>query len=130
MSDLSKILEESRPAIEAALAEAEQELAQLDQRRHELEALIARARAAIGDPQPTPEAGGPVRLTLHNAMRLVLEEHHNQWMTVRQLAEEINRRGLYEKRDRTPMDPSQIHARANKYPRMFEKNGADVRLSR
>ncbi|OAI39325.1 hypothetical protein AYO39_00580 [Actinobacteria bacterium SCGC AG-212-D09] len=57
-------------------------------------------------------------------MRLVLEENDNRWMTVHELADEINERALYEKRDRTPVDPSQIHARARKYDWMFEKEGA------
>lgn len=50
-------------------------------------------------------------------------------MTVRGLADAINERGLYEKRDGSPVDPSQIHARANKYPALFETNGGRLRLS-
>ena len=47
-------------------------------------------------------------------------------MRVRELVDEINRCDLYEKRDRTPVDPSQIHARANKYPGMLVKNGPNI----
>lgn len=131
MADLSDVLEASRPAIEAALAEAEQELVALNERRHELEGLIERARAALGEPAtppPAPVSSEP-RLTLHEAMETVLAGRGNRWMTVHELAEEINRRGLYEKRDGTPVDPTQIHARANKYGSRFEKDGARIRGS-
>ncbi len=39
------------------------------------------------------------------------------------------RPGAYEKRDGSLVDPSQIHARANKYQAMFEKDGRRLRLS-
>src|SRR5437867_2439033 len=108
MPELRKILEETRPALEAGLAEAERELAELDARRRELEALIARARAALGEAPPPVPSPTNERLTLHQALELVLRENDNRWMTVRELADEINARELYEKRDRTPIDPSQI----------------------
>ena len=129
MSDLRKALEQSRPAIEAGLADAEGELAELEARREELLALIARARAALGDSPSTLSKPGPERLTLHDAMELLLRENENEWMTVRELADAINERGLYEKRDGSPVDPSQIHARANKYATLFEKDGRRLRLS-
>ena len=128
VSELVKILEESRPALEAGIAEAEGELAELEQRRSELEALIARARAALGETaQPRPTSTAPDRLTLHGAMELVLDENGNRWMSVRDLADEINERALYQKRDRSLVEPGQIHARANKYATRFEKDGARVR---
>jgi hypothetical protein len=49
-------------------------------------------------------------------------------MTVRELADEVNRRALYEKRDRSPVEPNQIHARAKNYSALFEKEGPRVRL--
>ena len=55
-SKLIELLEESRPALEAALADAERELEELKQRRNELEAVIARARAALGAPGTQPDA--------------------------------------------------------------------------
>ena len=128
MPDLNKALEESRPAIEAGLAEAERELAELNRRRQELEALLARARLILGDvASPSPEAVRK-RLTLHEAMEQVLRDRGNSWTTVHDLAADVNARRLYEKRDGSPVDPSQIHARANKYPTWFEKDGSRVRL--
>src|SRR5687768_6581836 len=115
MTDLRKALEQNRSAIEAGLAEAERELANLDARREELMGLIARGRAALGETPLVASRPGVERLTLHEAMALVLRENDNDWMTVRELADAINERGLYEKRDGSLVDPGQIHARANKY---------------
>src|ERR1700683_162894 len=124
---LVKVLEETRPAIEGALAEAEQELAELNDRRAELEGLIARARPVLTDDQEPTHIAPAQRLTLHEAMELVLGEQRNRWMTVHELADAINERALYEKRDRSAVEPSQIHARANKYPSRFDKDGPRVR---
>ncbi len=129
MSDLKKVLDQNRPAIEASLADAERELAEIDARREELLGLISRARAALGETPPAIAKSTVERLTLHEAMELVLREQSNEWMTVRELADAINDRGLYEKRDGSLVDPSQIHARANKYQAMFEKDGRRLRLS-
>jgi hypothetical protein len=103
-------------------------LADLDARRQELVLLIARAKAALGDSPSTPPPPTGERLTLHQAIEVVLSDRNNEWMTVHELAAEINSRQLYTKRDRSDVDPSQIHARANKYPHMFEKNGPNIRL--
>lgn len=124
---LVKVLAETRPAMERALAEAEEELTELDARRAELVDLIARARLVLGqDCEQTPHALAQ-RLTLHEAMECILDEHPSQWMTVHHLADAINERKLYEKRDRLPVEPAQIQARATKYPSHFEKDGPRVR---
>ena len=129
---MKSILDQTRPELEAGLAAAEAELEELDARRGELLQLIARARAALGltaVPPAVPEAGGGERgLTLHEALAQVLREHGNEWMTVRELAAEVNTRGLYRKRDGSPVEANQVHARAKNYAAMFEKNGPKVRL--
>lgn len=51
----------------------------------------------------------------------------NNPMTVTEIAAEINRRGLYTKRDGSRVGSSQIHARTSAYD-MFVKNGPNVRL--
>jgi hypothetical protein len=124
---LVKVLAETRPAMKRALAEAEKELAELDTRRAELADLIARARSVLREDRKLTPRAPAQRLTLHEAMECVLDEHPNQWMTVHDLADAINERKLYEKRDRLPVEPGQIQARANKYPSHFEKNGPRVR---
>ena len=127
-SRLDEALEASRPAIEAALADAQAELAQINQRKHELEHLISRARAALGEAPVVEPPVASGRMTLHQALRIVLNENDNQWMTVRELADEVNDRSLYQKRDGSPIEPNQIHARAKNYAAIFEKNGPRIRL--
>jgi septal ring factor EnvC (AmiA/AmiB activator) len=124
---LRQALEANRASIEAGLAEAEHELAALHERQRALEALIARAKAALGE-EPEPRRPQASRLTLHEAIARVLEENGNRWMTVRELADEVNRKGLYQKRDGSPVEANQIHARTKNYGSLFEKNGPEVRL--
>src|SRR5205085_7162313 len=38
------------------------------------------------------------------------------------------RRALYRKKDGTPIEPNQVHARTKNYDELFEKNGPRVRL--
>lgn len=129
MTDLSQALEDTRPILENALTEAENELAQLRQREAELEALIARARAALGiEPAPSTVAQHQERLTLHAAIERVLQENNNRWMHVRELADAINEEQLYEKRDKSPVEPNQIHARTRNYEHLFDKDGPRIRL--
>jgi HB1, ASXL, restriction endonuclease HTH domain len=120
---LVQALDASRGEIESALREAEQELASLAARRVELERLIRRARAALGEEEPPPG-----HVTLHDAMAIVLREQPDRQMTVRELAAEINRRRLYRKRDGSLLEASQVHARAKNYSRLFEKSRSVVRL--
>jgi len=51
------------------------------------------------------------RLTLHEAMKIVLIENNNHGVTAKELSDEIFRRRLYLKRDGTKAKPSQISAR-------------------
>lgn len=62
----------------------------------------------------------PQSLTLHGAMRQVLEEHGGDWMSVHELAREIYDRALYRRKDRGVIPPGQIRARATKYRDLFE----------
>ena len=128
MGRLDEALEGARPAIEAALAEAEGELAVLLARQRELEALIARARAALGDGTALASTSQEGRLTLHEAIARILRENDNNWMTVTEVAMAVNERGLYKKRDGSRVEPNQIHARAKNYASLFEKKGSQVRL--
>src|SRR5215510_5278715 len=126
MSTLDDALERSRQMVADALAEARAELATLEARRHELLDQIARAEAITGGGPPTthataPQHGGPERMTLHEALVRVLEDNGNEWMSARELADEVNRRGLYRKRDGTAVEVNQVHARAKNYDALFEK---------
>lgn len=63
-------------------------------------------------------------LTLHEAMQLILAENNNCGLTPKELADEINRRGLYLRRDKVPLKSGQISARWNNYKKLFyEHNG-------
>jgi hypothetical protein len=123
---LKEALAMSQAAIEEGLAEAREELEGLRAQATELEALIARGEVALGT---TPAASEPEgRLTLHEALEHVLREKNNRWMTVQELANEVNRRALYRKKDGSPVEPNQVHARTKNYDSVFEKEGPQVRL--
>jgi hypothetical protein len=134
MTDLDDALERSRQMIKEALVEARAELATVDERRHELLDQIARAEAVLGDGPPQREleaaaaAGDGAQLTLHEALARVLEDAGNEGMTARELADAVNRRGLYRKRDGSTVEVNQVHARINNYGDMFEKDGPKIRL--
>jgi antitoxin Phd len=59
-------------------------------------------------------------LTLHDAMRVVLQGAEGQEMHAKDLANEIFRRGLYLQKDGTPAKYNQIRARCNRYSEFFE----------
>jgi len=102
-------------------------------------AIVASARVASPLPEtrrranerPTkaatvPERGQPVRL--HDEIADILRARGNEWMTTRELAAEVNRRGRYHKRDRSEVTDFQIHGRTRKYARLFERDAQKVRL--
>jgi hypothetical protein len=60
-------------------------------------------------------------VTLHAEIRDILIENSNRWMTTRELADEVNARGRYRKRDGSPVTDYQIHGRTRQYPDLFEK---------
>jgi hypothetical protein len=123
---LKEALAMSHTALKAGLVEARAELEELSARQAEVEALIAQAEAALdtGD----RESDGEGRKTLHKALEQILRENENRWMTVRELADEVNRRALYRKKDGTPVEPNQVHARTKNYDEIFEKQGSRVRI--
>lgn len=126
MTDLAKALNDSARLVGEALENARKELASLNQRKAELEALIAQAEAI----QRTRNASGTLqqRLTLHGALAVILREEGNRWMTVRELADAVNERGLYRKKDGSTVEMNQIHARTKNYSDLFDKDGSNVRL--
>jgi hypothetical protein len=126
MSELEQALQQGRQLIEAALDQARAELTSLDARRAELEALIAQAETALGG--SSAPAAAPPGMTLHEALVLVLRENDNQPMSVRQLTDAVNERGLYRKRDGSPVEVNQVHARTSNYEALFAKDGALIRL--
>lgn len=67
-------------------------------------------------------------MTLHQALMQILQEHGNEPMTARAPADAVNERGVYRKRDGSPVEVNQIHARTNNYQDLFEKDGSLIRL--
>ena len=140
MDSLERILAANRPDLERELRNAERELDDLRGRERLLEALIARARSALGSDSPPPKrpvlaaVGGdmPERLPLHDALARILREGRNRPMTARALSDAVNRSGTYRRRDGSGIDPSQVHARVHMYSRMFvrEPNGIDRKSTR
>lgn len=68
------------------------------------------------------------RMTLHEALAVVLRSQGNRWMSARELADAVNEQGLYQRRDRAPVPSSQVHARTRNYSAMFERSSALIRL--
>jgi hypothetical protein len=73
--------------------------------------------------------GWPARkMTLHEALAQVLRENGNAPMTARELADAVNARGLYRKRDGSAVEANQVQARTNNYGAIFEKDGSNILL--
>lgn len=133
MDGLERAMAEQRAAIEAELARAEAELADLRERERRLVDMIRRARALLGltGDDSGGDEGGPAPATflpLHEAMAKVLRENRNRVMSARELADGVNASGLYRTRDGSPVEIGQIHARAHNYGRLFERAGGGIRL--
>jgi hypothetical protein len=62
----------------------------------------------------------PKRPTLHEEMMIVLKDYGADWVPVHEVARQITGRGHYRRKDRSPVPPSQVRARAAKYPELFE----------
>ena len=125
---LHELLEAQRPALESAIEEAEGELVELRSRESQLLELIRRARVALGQRDPQSADGpGALRTTLHDAMATILRERGHP-LSGRELADEINRRGLYRQRDGSPVPLNQVHARASNYGDLFVKQDRRIGL--
>lgn len=69
--------------------------------------------------------------TLHEAMQIVLNGRPDHKATTSELSEEIERRGLYIRKDGAVARAQQVNARARKYPQLFDiDNAGSVRLVR
>ena len=125
-NELEEVLAETDRMVSDALTRAREELVALDERRTHLVAVIAQAEAMQRSGTNSPPVS--TRLTLHEAIGMVLREQDNHWMTVRELADVVNTRLLYRKKDGSPVEANQIHARTKNYEQLFEKDGPNVRL--
>lgn len=62
----------------------------------------------------------PKRPKLHEAMMIVLKDFGTDWVPVHEVARRVTERGLYRRKDRHPLPPAQVRARAAKYSELFE----------
>lgn len=70
-----------------------------------------------------------MELKLHEAIEIVLKES-GRLMSCREIADEVNRRGLYHrKKDDNPVPPRQISLRVKNYPLLLEKVGTLIKLA-
>ncbi|MBI5088842.1 MAG: hypothetical protein HZB15_08300 [Actinobacteria bacterium] len=123
---LASNLEHAARLVADTLSAARLELVELEERKVQLLALIARTEAmhaALQTDRPAMR-----HMTLHEAIAFLIREHGNRWMTVKDLTAAINARQLYHKRDGSPVELNEVHARINNYEYLFDKNGSKVRL--
>jgi hypothetical protein len=66
-------------------------------------------------------------ITLQAEIADILRELGHRW-TTEELADEVNDRGRYRKRDGSAVTAFQIHGRTRNYGRLLERNGSQVRL--
>jgi len=66
-------------------------------------------------------------MTLHEAISQVLLENGGS-MTTTEIANALNRNGLYTKKDGSAIIAYQIHGRTKNYPHLFDKDGSTVSL--
>ena len=64
----------------------------------------------------------------HDEIAAILAQSSEEWSLASEIAERVNERGRYEKRDGSAVTAYQIHGRTKKYPMLFERDGAHVRL--
>lgn len=100
-------------------------------------------RRRLGAPRPTRESLVPDPVApaegvvverrthpgpkLHEEIEDILRENGNRWMSTQEIADSVNARGRYHKRDGTPMTAFQVHGRTRNY-QQFERQGSQVRL--
>ncbi|MFL5796554.1 MAG: GIY-YIG nuclease family protein [Actinomycetota bacterium] len=77
---------------------------------------------------PVGTETGPRSVTLHVEIADILRERRNHWMTTQELADAVNARGRYSKRDGSAVTAFQIHGRTRNYGQLFDRDGSAVRL--
>lgn len=125
MGSLSGIRAKTKNDVEGALAGLKAKRANLMAQLKEVEDEIGLAEQWLGHPD------SPVRqrpLTLQDAMVVILQEGGNEGMRPQHLADLINERKLYTKRDDGPVGANQIQARVSNYDTMFVREDGLVRL--
>ncbi len=66
-------------------------------------------------------------IALYEEIRNILIANDNAWLTTHEIAEQVNRRGKYRKKDRSKVTDHQIHGSTENYPDLFVRKGSLVR---
>ena len=84
--------------------------------------------------KPEKAAAVSERITLHGEIQSILRAAGTKWMLPAEIADAVNRRGRYHRRDGTPVPASQINARVAKHHEIFEcrprRGGLQIGLRR
>jgi hypothetical protein len=67
-------------------------------------------------------------VTLHEELATILQERGKTWMTTGELADAVNERAHYAKRNGSMATDFQVHGRTKNYQTTFERDGDRVRL--
>lgn len=110
----------SRTEYEAALAALEEST----KRIHILEGVLNLPKRTSVSEIREHSATPAKRMTLHAAMREVLQAAPTGKLRAGEIIAEIERLGLYRMKDGRLPESQQIHARANHYPKLFGKDGS------
>ena len=88
-----------------------------------------RSQAPVRSTAHKKAAMSQSKVTLHEEIAAILREH-GDWMSTQEIADAVNTRGNYSKKDGSAMTAFQIHGRTSKYDHLFEPDGGRVRLQR
>lgn len=66
-------------------------------------------------------------MTLHKAIQIILRDNGRE-MTTSEIADKLNIRKLYSKKDGSQITAFQVHGRTKNYPQYFTRNGSKVGL--
>ena len=66
-------------------------------------------------------------MTLHDAIKKILEDKGSS-MTTNEIADELNKKSLYQKKDNTEINRSQVSARIRKYQHIFTSDSLMISL--
>jgi hypothetical protein len=66
-------------------------------------------------------------MNLHEAITKVFQQYGKQ-LTLREIADILNKNGWYVKRDKSLIQPNQISARISKHPEIFSHDNTGVWL--
>jgi hypothetical protein len=68
-------------------------------------------------------------MKLHKAIREILLRSGRP-MTTTEIADELNKINLYQKKDGSKITSYQVHGRTKNYPLLFDRNGSTVSLAK